>query len=75
MFLCLLPVNCEMIFVSNFISIIIIILVTSVHFLYINVPSQQPDVQKQKHFNIQTQKTKDNMQDTWKQIKTQQKYI
>lgn len=74
MFLCLLPANCKMIFICIFINIIII-LVSSVQFLFINVPSQQPDVQQQKQFNIWTQKTKDNTQGIRKQIKTQQRYI
>ena len=35
-------------------SIIIIIIITIIHFMYMNVPSQQPDGQLQKQHNIQT---------------------
>ena len=48
MFLCLLPANCEIIFIYIFIYIITVIIVNSmqfnsVQFLFINMPSQQPD--------------------------------
>jgi hypothetical protein len=48
----------------------VMMMVMMIHFMFINVPSQQPDGKLQKLHNVQTQVTQNNKQDTNETQKT-----